>query len=151
MDISQAEKTLQKLRQVTQASVRKDLKSVISTDFDTQLVDSVASNWKKGIKGNGDIIGGYRSDAYRAMKEAMNPMAGGNVDLIYEGDFVSSLFFDNTTNKLIDIDASDSKRGKLVGKYGEGIFEVSDDIEKEVIDDAVEEVYKIIGERIFNG
>lgn len=151
MDISQAEKTLQKLRQVTEASVRKDLKSVISTDFDTQLVDSVASNWKKGIKGNGDIIGGYRSDAYRAMKEAMNPMAGGNVDLIYEGDFVSSLFFDNTTNKLIDIDASDSKRGKLVGKYGEGIFEVSDDIEKEVIDDAVEEVYKIIGERIFNG
>ena len=151
MDISQAEKTLQKLRQVTEASVRKDLKSVISTDFDTQLVDSVASNWKKGIKGNGDIIGGYRSDAYRAMKEAMNPMAGGNVDLIYEGDFVSSLFFDNTTNKLIDIDASDSKRGKLVGKYGEGIFEVSDNVEKEVIDDAVEEVYKIIGERIFNG
>lgn len=143
MDLNQIISIKNKLNQINEKHVEKRLKKVIRDDFDTEVLDYVSANWKKGFKGNGELIGGYRNAAYEAMKEAMNPTAGGNVDLIYTGSFSSALFMPQDEN-IISVDSSDSKRDKLVSWYGDDIFDISNDQEKSIIDDAKQEVYSDI-------
>lgn len=77
---------------------------------------------KRGDLPNGEAIGQYRSPGYAALKYSMNPMAGGDVDLILTGAFSNSLFVVSKGDSKFIFDATDSKKASLVDKYGEDIM-----------------------------
>lgn len=140
MDI---EKFQKKLSQITHEKVKGILQDVIRKSLNTEVTDFIYDNWSLGYKANQQRIGAYSNLEYRAEKEAMNPAAGGSVDLIYSGAFANSLFIPRDEN-IINVDAADEKRGKLVSWYGEDIFNLSDDQEFDIIEEAIPMVYEEI-------
>lgn len=137
----------EKLNQITHEKVKGEFQKVIRATLNTEVTDFVYDNWSLGYKGNQERIGVYRSEEYRQEKLQMNSAAGGNVDLIYSGSFANSLFIPQDEN-IINVDARDDKRNKLVNWYGEGIFDLSTDQEFDIIDEATllvyEELFKFI-------
>jgi len=104
---------LQTLQKIVEKEVVKN---------ESELVD-----YKKGDLLIGDIYGDgsrvpYRFNEYAEIKYFRNPMAGGEVDLIYNGDFIKSFFLSNTDNGSYLFDAKDWKRNLLVKKYSSDIF-----------------------------
>lgn len=76
------------------------------------------SEFESGLRPKSSKIGKYASEGYAKHKNAMNPKAGlGNVDLIYTGAFVNSLFVKPFSKGYI-FDSNNSKSGNLIGKYG---------------------------------
>lgn len=71
----------------------------------------------------GDIYGTnskdtYASKDYAKYKLELNNMAGGHVDLINTGAFIDSFKLKKPKGNLYLFDATDSKKGELVNKYG---------------------------------
>lgn len=75
-----------------------------------------------GKRPDGRKIGTYIDKSYSAFKNQINPLAGyGNVDLIVTGQFVNSFFVKPFGLGFI-FDATDRKRGNLLGRYGGDIM-----------------------------
>lgn len=92
--------------------------AVTKDDFVEQNVDQM----RHGLKKTGQIIGEYKSPWYGDFKTRMNPMAGGNVDLILTGAFTSNMYLETMSRGTFKIDSKDGKRNDLVRKYGSDIF-----------------------------
>lgn len=69
-----------------------------------------------------NIIGLYKYADYADLKERMNPLAGGTVDLRYEGKFYKGLTLRARTEKIYEVYSMDWKNDLLVEKYGITIF-----------------------------
>lgn len=75
-----------------------------------------------GEDNEGGEIGSYKNSAYAAMKERMNSLAGGGVDLRLTGNFYNAIALTASSNNKYRVFSRDEKNGKLVKKYGEKIF-----------------------------
>ena len=109
-------------------ALKRDLR-VIAMDslVDTQdeYLDMQRDQMTRGINSDGGEIGMYRSQAYQYMKERMNPLAGGTVDLKLTGDFQAELTLRRMSNKEYSIYSQDVKAPMLKKKYGEIIYFLS--------------------------
>lgn len=74
-----------------------------------------------GLNADGEAIGYYRDMFYQQMKQQMNPLAGGAVDLKLTGAFQNAIQF-NVAQSTFSWTSTDSKTDKLVSKYGASIF-----------------------------
>jgi hypothetical protein len=78
---------------------------------------------------NNEIIGTYKNARYKAKKQAMNPRAGGYVDLRLTGRYYQSIKATVSGTEVLVI-ASDSKAKMLEEKYGESIYGIGYDFRK---------------------
>lgn len=74
-----------------------------------------------GRDSNGQIFGTYPEGQYKTFKTALNPKAGGNVDLRLTGDFHNSFYLEAKTFPVI-FDARDYKTPRLTERYGDNFF-----------------------------
>jgi hypothetical protein len=87
----------------------------------------------EGKTGKGEVIrnqktgGGYRSEAYAAMKHAQNPLPGNGVpDLYLTGSFYKKMV-STVKGDLIETQSADPKESDLLDKYGKDVFLVGED------------------------
>lgn len=79
----------------------------------------------------------YASNSYAFEKERRNPNPGfGRPDLFLSGAFYRG-FYISVTNSTYDIYSRDSKTGKLVAKYGEDIFGMTDDSQQQYVEETL--------------
>lgn len=88
---------------------------------------------------DGSLIGRYRDAEYAIFKQQINPLAGGNVDLIYEGGFTKGLVVKPTERGFI-FDSTDYKSASLEKKYGEDIFGLN----QEYFNQRQKDVYRLV-------
>jgi len=98
----------------------ESMKALAETKED--FVEANVDQMRHGKNKNGNIIGEYRSAWYGDFKTRMNPLAGGNVDLILTGAFTSGMYLELMSRGSYKIDSKEQKRNDLVKKYGSDIF-----------------------------
>jgi len=109
-----------RLKTVSEKKLQKKVADIVVTDL--QIRDLKREEFKKGLKPDGSIIGKYSNPSYQAYKEAKNPQANGNVDLIDTGSFTNRLFvFSEGEGKFI-FKSQDDKSELLQNKYGKDIM-----------------------------
>lgn len=109
------------------------------------ILDTVKRRWILGKSVDGGIIGNYASAEYRQFKIAMNPSAGGVVDLHLTGSLSENLTV-KQAGTLFEIYSSDEKFEKIGRKYGFEEFGLSEAEQNELF----EEIYAIGIEYIIN-
>jgi hypothetical protein len=102
-----------------------DIAASVIYDTERQYLDLNREQMMRGERKDGLDIGQYASDDYRFLKERMNPLAGGTVDLRKEGDFQDQMELYIQTRNKVTIDSRDSKNGVLTKKYSTEIFGLS--------------------------
>lgn len=104
--------------------------AVTKDDFVEQNVDQM----RHGLtKNQTPIRPEYKSPWYGDFKARMNPLAGGNPDLILTGAFTSSMYLETMSRGTFKIDSKDGKRNELVRKYGSDIFGLGGDYKSKAI------------------
>ena len=101
------------------------------------IIKKVISQWKRGVRPDGSIIGNYRSFVYMQEKLRRNPLAQGNVDLIDTGALSEGLTINKITKAVYTIFSDDSKAQMIADKYGLDVYGLSDDEKENFIDMAV--------------
>jgi hypothetical protein len=130
----------------------------IVNDFDNLVTESVdetkqiatAYNKEQMIYGQDSadgIIGEYNWKEYGQMKAQMNPFADGKVDLRLTGAFHKAMNANINGNVMV-IDSTDSKRNKLVAKYGEEIFGLNTKNKKRYKKDVNLYLFRVIKNRL---
>jgi hypothetical protein len=105
--------SIERLRQIAETEIKKEeqaIKGLKEQDF-----------LEGDIYGDGTNVA-YRSRNYSLFKSNKNPLAGGAVDLILTGAFVGAMRLNKQKQGKYTFGNSDSKRGALTKKYGNGIF-----------------------------
>lgn len=98
------------------------LKEQIISENEGIAVDMNKDQLEQGLDSNNSYLRAYRSPAYAAYKNQLNPRPGfGNPDLLLSGDFYKG-FTSEIKGDRMQIASSDEKNNKLKGKYGEDIF-----------------------------
>lgn len=92
---------------------------------DKLLKQEKINEFSKGVRPNGNIIGKYRDPEYAIFKQSINPLAGGNVDLILKRGFTNSLRVEKLYPKAFLFNSTDSKRDKLIAQYGTDIMGIN--------------------------
>lgn len=101
--------------------VKKEAVGVILNNKQAYLDRNKKQMNKGETKHLGMLIGKYRNPFYQQMKEQMNPLAQGNVDLKLTGAFQSGMFMEIQTDDIM-ITSKDSKASKLEDKYKVDIY-----------------------------
>jgi hypothetical protein len=102
--------------------------------------------YKKGDFLVGDIYGDgsrvpYKDNEYAEYKFFKNPLAGGETDLINEGNFINSFFLQTPLQNKYLFGASDSKAIDLLEKYGDEILSINKDKFKRFLENYVKDDY----------
>lgn len=121
MSISAAEYQ-RRLLKVAQIAVLQNLmeQEIIKEAFN--VVGLKEQDLLKGdIYGDGTLIP-YKSESYAVLKESMNPLAGGAVDLMFTGAFLDAMIVKRISDNKYYFVSSDMKSPELTQEYGEGIF-----------------------------
>lgn len=92
---------------------------------DNEVIFQKQDEFEVGQNPDGTIIGTYRSEDYRLFKLQLNPLAGGNVDLILTGSTKNKLHIVSLGSGLYELRSRDPKWPGLVAKYGDQIKGVS--------------------------
>lgn len=100
------------------------------------IVKQVKERWEKGESSVGGIIGRYRWEDYRMFKESMNPLAGGNVDLILTGKLSNGLAV-RKYGSIYQVYSKDEKYHDIGEKYGYEEYGLT----KEQMDEFYEFIY----------
>jgi hypothetical protein len=102
--------------------------------------------YKKGEFLVGDIYGDgsrvpYKDNEYAEYKFFKNPLAGGETDLINEGNFINSFFLQKPLQNKYLFGATDYKVPMLKKKYGADIFGIGKDRFNRFLDNYVKDDY----------
>lgn len=97
------------------------------------LITDVKERLQHGQSVKGGIIGRYSWDDYRLYKQSINPLAGGNVDLMLTGALTDALTIRKVGTEY-QIFSTDSKYEKLGRKYGFEEFGVTEQQAAEFFD-----------------
>lgn len=89
------------------------------------LITDVRERWQHGQSVKGGIIGTYRWADYKLYKQSINPLAGGNVDLMLTGALSGGLAV-RKKGKEYQLFSVDEKYEKLGRKYGFEEFGVTE-------------------------
>lgn len=112
------------------------------------IINEVRNRWKHGEGVKGGVIGSYRDPDYRMFKQSLNPMAGGNVDLMLTGALVENLTLRKIADGVYQIISTDEKYVKLALKYGSEEFGITEEQRQQLYADivalSVEEIFKQI-------
>lgn len=110
------------------------------------ILNDVRNRWKAGQGVNGGLIGRYHDPEYRLFKQRLNPMAGGNVDLMLTGSLVENLTLKKIGDGVYQIISTDEKYAKLAAKYGSEEFGITDEQRYQLYEDiaslSIEEIFK---------
>ena len=96
--------------------IQQEVQKIVERD-NLNLVEQKKTEFERGLRPDGTLIGDYRSESYRIFKQSLNPLAGGHVDLMLTKAFISSMFV-KPFGKGYIFDASNNKTDKLKGQYG---------------------------------
>jgi len=117
VSLNQLKKRLQK---VSQSKLQKKVEEFVLTDIEIRNLKR--AEFKRGELPDGGIIGVYRDPGYQIMKQRMNPLAGGDVDLILTGKFTNQLFVKSLNNSKFIFDSQDEKTSILKARYTDEIM-----------------------------
>ncbi len=115
---------LRRLRKLTLPVVQKETEQIILKD--PQAVIRKKNELKAGARPDGSLIGQYRSESYRLFKLQLNPLAGGDVDLILTGSTRDNLEIVAYGNGEFGFRSTDDKWDDLVEKYNKGAVDQQD-------------------------
>lgn len=107
--------------------VETDAMTVIDANKDT-ITAYNREQMMTGKSPSGERIGVYRSRWYAQMKQSMNPMAGGGVDLRLTGAFQGAMFT-KVSGQEWETSSTDGKLGELTEKYDDNFGLSSDNQE----------------------
>lgn len=109
-----------------------------------ELIDVVKGSWLIGENANNEKIGKYsRTSKYKVsgdefyylFKNGLNSRPGlGNVDLILTGSLIGQTKLFKQSSGIYEIMSSDRKVEDIISRYGEEIFNISDDIKQDYLD-----------------
>lgn len=122
MGISVAE-AIRRLSRITEQDLQEEARKLIQRD--PKLIEAKVDEFKHGLNPDGSDIGFYRNPNYSAFKRSINPLAGGNVDLILTGSFTNQLFVKSEGGGKYIFDSYDDKTNLLGSKYGNQIFGIN--------------------------
>lgn len=114
------------------------MNQIVLSDNDAIKKEKI-NEFTKGERPDGEKIGEYRNAEYAFFKKAINPLAGGYVDLLLTRSFANKMFI-KSTNKGYLLDSTDSKTGNLIGKYGLDIMSIN----QEWFNKRQAEIYKFV-------
>ena len=102
--------------------VKNQVQEIVIND-QQELKSRKKNEFEFGLLPNNKKIGQYSNTNYAYKKYSMNSLAGfGQVDLIYSGSFVNSLFVMPTQKGFIFDTNQEDKQGKLIASYGGDIM-----------------------------
>lgn len=108
-------------------------------DREPEIRQLIKSRWLLGKRPDGDIIGVYRDDSYQLFKSNKNSLAGGTVDLTLTGD-LGSRIKTVLESKGIEVISTDEKFTEIAKKYGLDNFNITEDQEKQILDEIMAQV-----------
>jgi len=117
-----------------------------------ELKKQKENEFEFGLRPNYKKIGKYANDDYAYKKNMMNPLAGfNNVDLIFTGAFVNSLFVISKSERRFIFDSGNDKKDNLIERYGEAIMGLNQvwfnkrqsEIYRLVLQQQIKQIYKI--------
>ncbi len=147
LSLSELQRKLQKLdlRTIQQATRKLILQ-------ERAIVFRKQDELELGQRPDGDIIGTYRDTDYMEFKKQINPLAGGNVDLILTGATKNALFIEAVGDNGFRLKSRDPKWPKLMAKYMESgdleriNEEAFNDIQsQEIAPNLIKELRKVTG------
>lgn len=111
-------------------------------EFEDDVRKWIKERWLLGDRPDGSIIGVYRSADYAALKQRMNPKAGGDVDLTLTESLGNNIQLLPNKKNMFEIISTDSKFKEIREKYGDVNFNLSPD--------KLELLFDMIGNSIIN-
>lgn len=134
------------LKSQTPEKIEEKLLQLIK-EHEAEIVDLNTAQLLNGLDSKGKSLGEYKSDAYARMKLSLNPK--GVVDLRLEQDFHDSIYLE-TQKFPVYSNASDSKTGDLIKKYGEDIVDTPEDSKEVVSEIVAPDVLAFFKTEVFN-
>ena len=130
-----------RLKKVSLEGLQIEMRNIITSD--PNVYDAKMYEFERGLTPDLDRIGVYRDVDYAVMKQQMNPLAGGDVDLILTGSFTSQLFIQYLGDSRYQFDSRDSKAPMLFSRnYYLGVNgSVLRGLNKETFDDLQKKLY----------
>ena len=104
----------------------KKIASVVMMDTSEDFLNILRDQMLHGIDGNNQSYE-YAIPAYAAMKERMNPLANGAVDLKLTGDFQNELTLRVLSQNKYDVYSQDWKNSILIKRYGKDIMATNEE------------------------
>ena len=114
-----------KLKKATEKRIKDKVAEFIV--IDSNLRKEKKQEFKQGDNPDGSAIGQYKNKDYQSMKMRMNPLAGGDVDLILTGKFSNQMFVKSLGNSRFIFKSKDKKEDMLKEKYGEQIMGLNEE------------------------
>lgn len=156
--MASAAEMLRRLQSVNKITVLREMvnKQILNHEEELRLLKERAflkgDIWGNGSRADYAPYEDSFGEDYGEMKFRKNPRAMGNVDLILSGDFINSFKLNKPKQNKYLFGATDSKRNKLVEKYGIDIMSLNQDtfneFQIEVIKDPfIEDLRKIINKK----
>ena len=101
----------------------------------SKLIQQIQSRLKRGqnVENINDVIGEYKSQSYAIMKQRMNPLAGGSVDLFLTGDLQRFMTIEKQSKNIFKIYSKDNKYKELANKYGSNQFGLTEEQSEELL------------------
>lgn len=110
----------------------------------------VKNRWTKGLGVRGGIIGTYKSEKYKKMKQSLNSSAGGNVDLILTGALSNSLSLSKLSEGVYKIISTDKKYEWMAKRYGDDQFGITEEERITLFDNLTNRAILMIMEETFS-
>lgn len=123
-----------RIRSITESNLYNWVEEYIEANK-SKLITDIQNRLKRGdsVHNVNDVIGEYKSVAYRMFKERMNPLAGGSVDLFLEGDLQRFLTIEKRSKNIFKIYSKDDKYKMLANKYGKEQFGLTEEQNTELM------------------
>lgn len=117
-----------------------------------KIKQAIRERWKRGEQPDGNIIGLYAVYSYKTFKEQINPLGKGFVDLTLTGALGEKITFAMFGTAEYEIFSRDYKFGKIVEKYGDYNFNISEKERQKLAYDITKQITeKVIKNYYYNG
>lgn len=100
------------------------------------FAESIKARWKTGKDPQGGEIGSYLNSSYKRMKQAINPSAGGSVDLTLSGRMGNELAINEFASLRYGIGSQVSYFSYVVDRYGLRQFNITEEEKQAFINNA---------------
>ena len=131
---------------VTEITIQEVFQKYFNEIF-PKIKQLIQERWKKGITPNGDKIGLYSWYSYALFKQEINPLADfGTVDLTLTGELARQITFVTMSENQYEIFSKDEKYNKIIQKYGDVNFNISEN-ERDIV---IKELTKKVVNEILN-
>lgn len=138
--------------------VANQLQKYLQMDLDLIGIEAIMENktavvainkeqMRMGKDAKGFISPPYRPSYLYFKKGLSTYFAGSHPDLFVTGDFQNGMFM-RQSGKSVEIASTDNKESKLLEKYGEQIFEISEEFKPFVYEITTPSFYKKVHEQL---